>query len=114
MDPISNADRLVALLREKLLERGQSAQLAKQQRATSPKLVPAQASGIRAYAAIKDADEQKLRRAFLQNLLADQLGTALMNDSRFQQIVSRVHEAIDDDPSARELLAMVVADLRAS
>lgn len=107
MDPISNADRLVILLRQKLKER------AKAGRAQAGNAKPAETvSGVRALAAIEGADERALRRALIQNLLADQLGPALVNDAQFQQIVTRVTDAIDEDPGAAKLLSRMVAELR--
>jgi len=63
-------------------------------------------------AAIETADEKPLRRAVIQNLLADQLGEGLLNDAQFQQIVSRVTDAIEEDRDAAELLSRVIAELR--
>jgi len=117
MDPISNADRLVMLLKQKLQERskatgtGRSGAKAK---ANVGAPAPAPASAVQALAAIDGADEGIIRRAFIQNLLADQLGPALINDAQFQQIVSRVTEAIEEDPDASQLLSRLISDLRSS
>ncbi|MEI9997615.1 MAG: hypothetical protein WDM91_23675 [Rhizomicrobium sp.] len=113
MDPISNADRLVLLLRQKLQERAKAGSAARPG-AASKGQAPAEPSAIQALAAAEDADEHTLRRAFLQNLLADQLGPDLVNDAQFQQIVSRVTQAIEDDADAARLLSRLIADLRAS
>jgi hypothetical protein len=114
MEPISNADRLVLLLRQKLEERSKTAAArsgAKAKANTAPPLEPA---GIRSLAALEGADERSLRRAVIQNLLADQFDPALINDAQFQQIVSRVTDAIDGDGNASKLLSRVVADLKTS
>lgn len=114
MEPVSNADRLVLLLRQKLEERSKTMAArsgAKPKPATTAPLEP---SGIRSLAAIEGADERSLRRAVIQNLLADQLDPALINDAQFQQIVTRVTDAIEDDANASKLLSRVVADLKAS
>lgn len=105
MDPVSNADRLVVLLRQKLLERARTA-------GSAGSKTPAQPNGVRALAAIEGRDERQLRRAFIQNLLADQLGQGLINDARFQQVVSRVTEAIEEDDGASGLLSRLVSELR--
>jgi hypothetical protein len=111
MDPISNADRLELLLRQKLEER------ARVQHAQRPPAKPgtqeaAPASGIHALATVDWTDERALRRAIIQNLLADQLGPELINDAQFQQIVSRVTNAIEEDAAAAELLTGVASELR--
>jgi hypothetical protein len=113
MDPISNADRLVLLLRHKLQERSKAAG-----RPGAPTKstvdVPTGIAGVTAQAAIEGADERPLRRALIQHLLADQLGPSLINDAQFQQTVSRVTESIEEDPRACELLSRLVNELRSS
>lgn len=114
MEPISNADRLVALLRQKLRERGKAPPGSR----ASPKSGSETTAGrtslatVRALAALDDTDDRQLRRAFIHGLLADQMGTGLVNDAQFQQVVTRVTEAIEQDPPAARLLARVIADLR--
>ena len=113
MEPISNADRLVILLRQKLEERakaGKAGQAGSKANVESPE----EPSGVRALAAIEGTDERQLRRALIQNLLADQLGPELLNDAQFQQVVTRVTDTIEDDPVAAKLLSRLVADLRGS
>jgi hypothetical protein len=114
MDPISGSDRLVALLRQKLEERAKTS-AGKRGSIKSPvSSGPQEPSGVHALAAIDGADEHQLRRAFIQYLLVDQLGSGLMNDARFQQVVSRVTEAIEEDGNAAALLNRLVAELRPS
>jgi len=59
-------------------------------------------------------DERSLRRALIQHLLAGQLDPSLMNDAQFQQMVTRVTEAIEDDREASQLMTRVLADLKPS
>ena len=113
MDPISNADRLVLLLRQKLEERARSSSATRPTGKPAAN-APAPPSGMRALAAIDWSDERPLRRAVVQNLLADQLGPELVNDAQFQQIVSRVTDTIEEDVQASELLMRVIAELRHS
>jgi hypothetical protein len=110
MEPVSNADRLVLLLRQKLEERSRTARGSAKAKSNTP--APAEASGVRALAAIEGTDERSLRRAIIQNLLADQFDPALINDAQFQQIVTRVTDAIEDDREASALIQRVIADLR--
>ncbi|MEJ0027176.1 MAG: hypothetical protein WDN01_14200 [Rhizomicrobium sp.] len=113
MEPISNADRLVHLLRQKLQERAK-ARGGAGVRARSGVQAPDEPAGLQALAAIDGADEHHLRRTLIQNLLADQLGPALLNDAQFQQIVSRVTEAINADEAAARLLSRLIADLKST
>src|SRR6185312_13907928 len=107
MEPISNADRLVMLLKQKLEERAKAARGGGKGKANVA--VPVEASGVRALAALEGADERSLRRAIIQNLLADQLDPALINDAQFQQIVTRVTDALEDDRGASQLMHHEVA-----
>jgi hypothetical protein len=113
MEPVSNADRLVLILRQKLQERAKNSGAArgtrKERQGTE---APDEPSGLHALAALETADERTLRRAFVQSLLADQLGSDLINDAQFQQIVSRVTDAIEEDAGAARLLTRLVAELR--
>jgi len=113
MDPISNADRLVMLLKQKLQERSKATAAGRPGgKAKANTIAPAPTSAAEALAAIDGADERTIRRAF--NLLADQLGPELINDAQFQQIVSRVTEAIEEDADASQLLSRLISDLRSS
>ncbi len=115
MDPISNADRLVLLLRQKLEERAKAGIAVRSDgKAKAGTRSAGEASGVRALAAVEGVDERSLRRAVVQNLLADEIDPELINDAQFQQIVTRVTEAIEEDANASGLLARVVSDLRLS
>jgi hypothetical protein len=109
VDPVSNADRLVLLLRQKLEERAKSSS-----RPTGKPVAeaPKSPSGVKALAAIDWSDERPLRREIVQSLLADQLGQDLITDAQFQQIVSRVTEVIEENSETAELLTRVIAELR--
>jgi hypothetical protein len=111
MEPISGADRLLALLRQKLEERARAGNAGKTRRKPSGGR-QAEPAGIQAFAAIEGNDEQQLRRAFMQHLLADHFGPALINDASFQQLVSRVTDSINDHEPASKLLARLIAELR--
>jgi len=114
MDPISNVDRLVFLLRQRLLERSKLNPTAR----SSPKSAAGERvaglDNIHALAAIDGVDDRQLRRALIQNILADQLGGKLLNEAKFQQVVDRVTETIESDGGASQILAHLVGELRAS
>jgi len=111
MEPISGTDRLLALLRQKLEERAKTGSSHR----GSAKLPPNQSrepSGVHAYAAIDGRDERQLRRALVQQLLGEQFGPDLLNDAHFQQIVTRVTDAIEEDEVAAALLSSLVEELK--
>ena len=113
MEPISGTDRLLALLRQKLEERAKAGSSHR----GSTKLPPNQSrepSGVQAYAAIDGHDERQLRRALVQHLLGEQFGSELLNDAHFQQIVTRVTDAIEEDEGAARLLSGLVQELKPS
>lgn len=115
MDPISNVDRLVLLLRQRLRERSLAASAtpgATRRSAGEPG--KAGMDNVRALAGVEDIGDRQLARALVQNILADQFGRSVINDAQFQQVVDRVTETIEGEPDASALLAGVVSDLRAS
>ncbi len=114
MEPISNADRLVLLLRQKLQERAKAGGAARTADKSRSGVATPAPSGLQALAAAEGVDERTLRRAFVQHLLADQLGPELINDAQFQQVVTRVTDTIEEDAAAAGLLSRLIADLRAS
>jgi hypothetical protein len=109
MDSISNVDRIIQVLRQRLAER------ARNDRAKPAARKPAQQqASIDPLAAVKDLDERQFRRALIQRLLADQFGAGVLNDPKFQQVVDRVTTMIEDDPKFSQLLQTVSSELRAS
>jgi len=106
MDPISNADRLAQILRQRLEE---------QRRATKAGTSPAaRGGGARAPSAIARTEQDHLlRRSVIQDILAEHFGTALLRDPKFQRVIDRVTETLEDDEQGARLLDEMVADLRA-
>lgn len=112
LEPVSNIDRLMLILRQRLEERERSLRKGRPaQRAEDG--IAAPASGIDALAALEGADEAVLRRAFIQALLADQFGRGMINEAPFQQVVKQVTDAIDSDPATQRLLSRLLAEVRA-
>ncbi len=113
MDPISNADRLVRLLRQKLEERSQTGKKQK----TSEKQ-PVRLDGLEHVRAVAGeiaqagADDQQLNRLLIEQLLSDQFGPGLINEPRFQQIVEQVSEMMSGDPAISALLSQATAEIR--
>lgn len=113
MDKITEAHRLAALLRSRLEERRKSVGSSK---AASPadgrqRSAEAKTSGVRAMAALGSTSDRALRRAVIQDMLAERLGNSLLNDAQFQQIVARVTDAIDADPVSSQLLTHLIGDI---
>ena len=115
MDPISNADRFVILLRQKLAERAQ-AKKASPAAATDAKPTVSY-DAVRAVAgraARAGAEDRTLRRTIVEQLLVDRFGAALVNEARFQQIIDQVSELMASDPELGDLFAEVMAQVRAN
>lgn len=110
MDPVSNVDRLVLLLRQRLQER--------ERLKTAPRAAGRKAertgglTAAQALAAIDDVDEHQFRRALIQGLLTDQFGQEMLNEARFQQVVDRVVSAIESDAIGRGLLDRISREIR--
>jgi hypothetical protein len=114
MDPISNADRLVQMLRQRLEERSKAKETTKAPK--TGKIARRSPDAVRAIAgqfARSGVDDEQLRRSIVEQLLADQFDPALVNEPKFQQVVDRVTETMESDPGVKALLGKVVAELRA-
>ena len=112
MDPISNVDRIAALLQQKLHERSRSMETAKSGKAGGRPGQPlAGLDGARAIAAVDDIDDRQRRRAFIQHILTEQFDPALVNDAQFQQLVTCVAQAIEDDAGSAAALSHLLAEL---
>jgi hypothetical protein len=112
LDPINNVDRLVLVLRRRLEER---ARLAAGGAATRKPADPALArTSLEALAAVETVDDRQLRRALVQNILAEHLGPELINEANFHQVVESVTQTIEREPACAELMGRALKELRAS
>jgi hypothetical protein len=115
MEPISNVDQVVLLLRQRLAERSRSGSpAAPAQKRSATDAAPSGVDSVRALASVEGIDERQLKRALVQNLLAEQFGPDLINDAKFQQIVDRVAETIEGEDGSSKLLSRAIHELRAS
>jgi len=110
MTSISNVDRIMMILRQRLSDKngvnsGSTANAVRSQGMSGRQT-------IASLAAAQGVDERQLRRTLVQSLLAEQLGSALLNDARFQEIVSQVCEALEQDQNSQALLGRVLSDLK--
>jgi hypothetical protein len=114
MDPVSGADRFVRLLRQRLEERAKaqnavpSGKVARARPRDSDALSPLTGALARA-----GADDDRLRRSLVEQLLADHFGPALVNDAKFQQVVDDVTQIMASDESIGPLLNNALGGLRA-
>ncbi len=110
MDSISQIDRLVLILRQRILERSKTA--GARRKASGRDATTPPADSLKALAAVDAVDDHQLRRALVQNILAEQFGLGLVNDSRFQQVVEKVTEALESDDGSAKLIGRFVRELR--
>lgn len=112
MDPVSNADRLVRLLRQQLEERSRSKRTQKTQASE-----PVRQDGVERMRAVAGevveagGQNHQLRRLLVEQLLSDQFGPEFVNEPRFQQIVDQVAETMAADPAVATLLSQITAEL---
>jgi len=112
MDPISNVDQLVLLLRQRLLERTRAERTGRKPATQKPARQPAALDAVHVLAALDGADDQQLERALIQTLLAEQLGRQMLNDARFQLVVDQVTETLRQDANGKALLSRLTGELR--
>lgn len=113
MTRISSSDHIMVLLRQKL-ER--AAELKKGQKTKSvdgpARDDPSGIQRIRALAQIETLSDEDVERSIIQGLLVEELGEALVNDPKFQQMVSRITEMLANDEAARSLLTAARHELK--
>ncbi len=114
MDPISNVDSLVLLLRQRLTERSRTASPATSGSRRQPRAAPDAADHLRAIAGVDGVNGRQLKRALVQSLLTEHFGAAFINDARFQLIVDQVTDTIEREPGPSKILAQVIRELQAS
>ena len=115
MDPIANVDRLVLLLRQRLLERSRASSTGRTGGAPRAEATAANGlDGVHTLASVDGVDDRQLRRALIQSVLADQFGPTLLNEAKFQQVVERVTETMEEDAGSARLLSRLVTELRAT
>jgi hypothetical protein len=113
MDAISNSDRFVALLRQKLADRARIRGTDAKPRTDARALEDtAPQRSIATLAAMAGADDRKLRRTIVAQLLTERMGDQLVNEPRFQQIIEQVTELIADDAELGSLLGEVMKEVR--
>lgn len=112
MEALSNADRFVVLLRQKIAERA-NAKVASGKRPTAvTRTAKGSQRSITGAIAQAGADDRNVRRTIIEQILTDSLGAQIANEPRFQQIVERVAEIINADVDLGAMLAEVVAEIR--
>lgn len=113
MTRISASDHIVILLRQKL-ERAATLKKGDKARKVAG-AAPEDGSNIhrvRALAQMASLSDEDIERSMIQGLLVEELGEALVNDPKFQQIVSRIVELLGNDEAAKALLAAARQDLQ--
>lgn len=108
MDPVSRADRLAAILRQKLLERARAAQRAGEPRRPGDSAAVDQ---VGAPGRVEAEGDRARRRSLIHAILSQELGPDLINDAEFQQLVERVFSAIEQDGAAARLLSSAVKEV---
>lgn len=111
MDPISQVDQLAMILRQRILEQGKTRSAKRKPSGAQPR--SSWVANLKALAAAESVDDHQLRRALIQNILAEQFGRDLVNETKFQQVVERVVETLEGDASGSILMERCVAELRA-
>lgn len=115
MDPISNVDRLVIILRQRLQERSKAGAAARGARESATgESRSAGLANVVAMAGANAVDDAQLGRALIESILADQFGAGMLNEPRFQQVVDRVAIALEDSPGGSALLTRMIEEVRAA
>lgn len=112
MDPISQVDQLAMILRQRILDHSKTRSA--RRKPSGAETRSSWVVALKALAATEEVDDHHLRRALIQNILAEQFGRSLVNETKFQQVVERVVETLEADSTGAILMARCVAELRQS
>ncbi|WP_443751385.1 hypothetical protein [Asticcacaulis solisilvae] len=110
MDPISQVDQLAMILRQRILDHSKTRSTRRKGSGTEAK--SSWVASLKALAATEAVDDHQLRRALIQNILAEQFGHGLVNDTKFQQVVERVVDTLEADEAGTTLMARCILELR--
>jgi hypothetical protein len=114
MDPVSpNVERMAALLRQRLMEREKLRKAGENAGAGQAR----GAVGSRAVSPLLELgglDATRLERALIENILVEGLGSDMINEARFQQVVDRVTHSLRSDPGTAALLSKMASEVRAA
>jgi hypothetical protein len=113
MDPVSNTDRIVRQIRRRLEERSKAEAKNRSTGAAKVQLRgPAAVNEIAGPIARGGLEDDKLQRLVIEQLLADQFGPNLVNDTKFQQIVDQVTQTMLSDAAIGDFFMQAIAQLR--
>ncbi|HEX8232614.1 MAG TPA: hypothetical protein VF559_04620 [Caulobacteraceae bacterium] len=105
---------MVLLLRQRLDERVKASRAARTGTVHQERRKGTLVEELQALTAVEGLSDRQLKRALIQNILAEQFGPEALNDANFQQVVERVTETIEADGGGSQLLDRVVRELRAA
>lgn len=111
MTRVTASDQIIFLLRAKLEHAAALKKRDKAGRVRSTPRDPPSVERIRALAQVDTLSDEDFGRSMIQGLLVEAFGEAMVNDPKFQQIVTRVAMLLSDDDEGRELLAAARRDL---
>jgi hypothetical protein len=112
MDPVSQVDQLVLLLRQRLLERSAARTRHRGGSEARDRARLSAAQRLQQIAALETLGEREVRRGIVQSLLAERLGRELINDANFQQTIDDVVDALERDETGRVVMSEVIVQLR--
>lgn len=113
MTRISASDHIMILLRQKLeraatLKKGGKPQKVGGKTADDGSNI----HRVRALAQMDALSDEDVERSMIQGLLIEEFGEGLVNDPKFQQLVSRVVDLLANDDAGKALLGAARRDLQ--
>lgn len=113
MTRISASDHIMILLRQKLERAAALKKGGKTQKVTgSAREDGSNIHRVRALAQMASLSDEDIERSMIQGLLIEELGEGLVNDPKFQLIVSRIVELLASDEAGKRLLGAARRDLQ--
>lgn len=104
MTSISNVDQVMLLLRQRLRSLSDNKNVVRKSKIAAERSEKSSVKRVKALVMLKEMPEKDFERTFIQGLLTDEFGEAMINDPKFQEIVDRVLNVIHSDQKSSALL----------
>ena len=108
MTRVSNSDQVLALVRNQLQRLAKREPTDKKQAAKKAKQTPlTQHQRLQALLAVKKLNQREFTKGLIRGLLSDEIGDEFGNSARFQEVIERTSNMMDEDPETRALIKSI-------
>lgn len=111
MTLISNNDQILLLLRQQLKSLSERKDISRKNINRVNVSNKNSVQRVKSLALLEELPDEDLERTFIQGLLVDELGEAIINDPKFQKVVDQVVQIITSEKKSKSLLKQATEQL---